>query len=462
MTLAQIKELFNQVITESKWWSKFRGSEFVNYLVIFVAQVYFRANQVAARRLQEAFLSLAVKMSSVLAHAESRGYVARKRIPSKIRVTITNSSADIKYVAENTPLYSSDNNKHYLIREALTVPAGGSVTIDVVQGQLQYFELTVDAEVKFLTKRLDVDTSTKIAELDIYLTEPDSILTRWTPTHLFRNTNGNSNAYVEFYSTTQQTGVRFGNGISGKIPPLGSVITMKCLITDGISEIAAGQTLEFLDNEALAPLVIVTGETLVTGAEREDIETLRANAMYHTNYDNNVVFDNDYSFFTKRNISGLTWFRVWGEKQQEGLTGRSDLDFIGKVYLSAYHPQLTQAVLMEQIKTLYSNVNELNIEHVPVVCNEDAFTLTLTGNILSTNNVVQVKDVVINVLKKLFSSEAGTHDGLITYNQIWKAIEKVGLLTSFKIDVHTDLDVAPSFDTFRYLDVAGSNINISY
>jgi len=461
MTLAQIKELFNQVITESKFWSKFRGSEFVNYLVIFVAQVYFRANQVAARRLQEAFLSLAVKMSSVLAHAESRGYVARKRIPSKIRVTITNSGSEVKYVAENTPLYSSDNNKHYLIREALTVPVGGAVTINVVQAELQYFEVTVDAEVKFLTKRLDVDTSRKIAELDIYITEPNSPIVKWESTHLFRNTNSVSNAYVEFYSTTQQTGVRFGNGISGKIPPLGSVITMKCLITDGVSEIAAGQTLEFLD-DTLSALAIVTGETMVSGADREDIETLRANAMYHTNYDNNVVFDNDYAFFTKRSISGLTWFRVWGEKQQEALKGRSDLDFIGKVYLSAYHPQLTQAALMEQLKKLYSNVKELNIEHVPVACNEDGFTLTLSGKILSTNNVKQVKNVVINVLQQKFSHSASKHDGLITYNQIWDAVQKIGLLTSFKIDVNTDLDVAPHFDTFRYLDVAGSNINISY
>lgn len=463
MTLKDIQTLFDQLINNSKWWSKLKNSEFVNYIVMFVAQIYFRAEQVSSRRLQEAFLSLALKMSSILAHAESRGYVARKRIPTKKKISISNNGVASLQIPADTVLYSQDNDLHFLLRSAIVVPAGETVETQCIQAELKSFSTSVDVEKKFLEKKLDVATSDEIAELKVYITEPAGKRRQWHSTFLFRNTTFDSPAYVEFYSSTQQLGIRFGNGISGKIPLIGSTIEIECITTQGFCELASGQTLNFINNQTLnSQLTVTTGETLVAGAEREDMESLRQNALYHTNYDNNIVFDGDYNFFTKRNIGGLTWFRVWGEKQQEKLKNKSSLDYIAKVYLSAYHPELSQSALMQALDDLYANVDTLNITYLPTECRTKPFTVNLNGQVLSTSNPEEIKGIIIKALKDSFSDSVPNHNGNITHNNIWKVVEDLGLLTRFKLETSEDLDLPVDIDTFRYLHVEESHINITF
>lgn len=352
---------------------------------------------------------------------------------------------------------------NYLVQTALTIAVGQTITADCIQGQLVNFQSNVDVVKKYLTKQLDVHTSQSIASLTVFMETPDGDIKKWLSTFLFRNTNAQSLAYVEYYSATQQVGIRFGNGISGLIPELGSIITIECILTEGFSEIAAGQGLTFNDDEILSnSLVITTGDTLIVGSDREGIEAVRHNTLYHTNYDNSIVFDGDYDYFTRRNIGGLTWFRVWGEKTQEKLHNRSDLDFIGKVYLSAFHPDTSQESMATSIKAIYANVKTLNVEYVPVECKEQPFTITVNAKILSSSKPNQVSDIIIQALNTDFSSSAGQHNGLISTNQIWKKLELTGLLTSFTISTSIDLETPPVFDTFRYLDVENSIINITY
>jgi hypothetical protein len=463
MTLEEIKTLFNQVIAQSSWWSKFKSSEFVTYIVTFVAQIYFRANQLSARRLQESFLSLAVKASSILAHSESRGYVARKRIPTKVTLFITNNGDTVMYMPKYTALYSSDGDLDYLLTEAVTIPAGETVETNCIQGEIVYFENDVTESKKYLTKELDVTTSKAIAEIYVSVTDPEGNENEYASSYMFRNATSKTLAYVEYYSASQQVGIRFGNGISGYIPTLGSKINLECITTEGFTEIASNQALTVLDDDTLnAALVIVTGDTLVVGSDREDIETSRNNALYHTNYDNTVVFDADHAFFTRRSIGGLTWFRAWGEKEQETLMGAPDLDFIGNVYISAYHPNITQAKMLESLAETYSAVKVLNIVHVPVACQLQPFTVTINATILTSNNPATVLGVVENALNAAFSSSVADHDGVISYNAIWRTLESTGLLTSFNVTVNADLDVPAAINTFRFLDVASSDINIAY
>lgn len=464
MTLISIKTLFEQIISDSKWWAKFKDSEFAKYIITFVAQVYFRAEQVAARRLQEAFLSLALKMSSVLAHAESRGYVAKKRIPTKKSISIKNNSNETQYIPAKTKLYSSDSGLHFLIENALTIEPNVEYISDAIQAQIVNFESTVEDNRKFLEKKLDVATSSRIASMKVSVKEPSGTKKLWEQSYLFRNTNDKSLSYVEFYTSTQQLGVRFGNGISGRIPSLGSTVYIECLVTDGFTELSEGVKLDILDNPSIANVLVITSkDTLVSGSEREDMESLRNNALYFTSYDNTVVYDGDYEFFTRQNISGLSWFRVWGEKEQEKLTGRNDLDFSTRVYLSAYHPKIGQEALMQSLGSLYSGVKTLNITYTPTECKTEPFTIELSGKILSTQKVDETKNVIIKTLNDVFSSAVSNHNGDISYDAIWSEIKKLNVLTRYNLKVNNvDLDIQAAMDTFRYLDVDNSIINITY
>ena len=65
--------------------------------------------------------------------------------------------------------------------------------------------------------------------------------------------------------------------------------------------------------------------------------------------------------------------------------------------------------------------------------------------------------------QSVFGADAKGHNGDISYDAIWRVIADLGLLVRFKVDVQgVDLDVSPSMDVFRYLDVSGSTININY
>lgn len=464
MNVDKVRGLFNNIIADSAWWSSLKDSQFVTYLVTFVAQIYFRAEQVSARRLQEAHLSRAQRYPSVLAHSESRGYVARKRIPLKKVVGITNATGADRYLPAFSRFYSASNDLHFVNETPINIKGNGVETeLEVIQAQLNIIQFKVTEEKSFQEYLLPVELSDKVAKITVKVTDPSGNTEKWNQSYKFRNTQATSPAYVEIYTQTEQLGVRFGNGVSGKVPELGSTISLTCYVSDGLVEIADGTKLELLGNGSQAGLKIIANRTLVVGGEREDMESIRNNALYYFNYDNTVVFDGDYQFFTNQHIGGLTFFRVWGEKQQEELTGRKDLDFMGRVYISAYHPKMEQSALLEAMSEIYSNVKTLNVIYTPLECKTETFTLTVTGKILSTQKKEEVEGLLRKALSDQYSASASGHNGDISYDAIWQSIAELSNLVRFKVDVHeVDLDVPPLIDTYRFLDIENSQINISY
>lgn len=463
MDVNQSVAFFLNIIENSSYWKKFKGSEVTRYIGEFAGKLSNRNVNVAERSLQESFLSLAIRKSSILAHAESRGYVALKRIPHRLEVTITNSTSQSFIVPDKTPLFSSDNNLPYLLVSAVTIAPGQSQKAVVIQASVSTLSTGLKQSGKFISQVLGRAISQQIAEFDVYVTEPDSPRALWTKTNKFRNTHSNTRAYVEFYNAQEQIGIRFGNDISGKIPELGSVVTIECLLTEGVSNISAGQSLEFVNNDGFnEALTVTTGETLVVGAEREDIESIRINALYYPTYDNNVVLDGDYRFFINTNMRTLTWLSVWGEGEQEKLKGGQARAFINKIYISAYEPSTNQAELMTAIDRLCkNNLSTLNKKYIPVQAKTAPFTVDVKGKILSTQDPVEVEKQIRSELLSSYSHSIKKHGGDISYDDIYGTIRDMKILKRFKVTVSADLDTSVPIDTYRYLDVANSTFNLS-
>lgn len=463
MDLNTVKALFDSTISESKWWQKFKGSEFATYLSTFVAQVAIRSEIAASRRLQESFLSLAVNDTSVLAGSESRGYVPMKRTPTRKAVTITNMTASARTLPQNAALLAEVNGLPYLINQSIHIPAGASVQAYCVQAERRVFSSTVTKSEKFMTLSLDPETSDRISSFDVYVTEFNDVRRKWEPSVLFRNTTKTSNAYVEFYTPTEQLGIRFGNGLLGRIPTVGAVIEIDCQLTEGLTDISAGSPLLITSEPALNSVFkIVTGETMAVGSGREDIESIRQNAMYYPSYDESLIWNNDHSFFIRRNIPALSWISVWGESEQELLKGSSDVSYINKIYIAAHHPALTQEQVKALIANLYAKVKDYNCTFVPTTTQYQPYTLIVTGNILSTNR----PELAVEQLKAaLFSYTASSAalPGAVAPNAIWSDILNSGILVSFSVQVvGVDLMSAPPIDTMRHLDLENSVFNVTY
>jgi hypothetical protein len=347
--------------------------------------------------------------------------------------------------------------------QSISVPPGESAEVECIQAERRVFTTTVSNPSKFMTRLLDPDTSDKVSSFEVYITEFNDVRRKWQLATLFRNTSKNSYAYVEFYTPSEQLGIRFGNGILGRIPSLGAVIEIECILTAGASDIPAGMPLIAISDPGLNSIFrITTGSTLEVGSEREDIESIRQNTLYYPSYDESLQWSNDHETFIRRNMPLLTWVSVWGESTQELLAGYKSIEFINKIYIAVHQPGISQSVLMEQINALYKNVDDYNVTFVPVETLFQSYTVRLRGKILGTDIPELIKAEIKKALA-VYDKTSPSYIGTVKPNQIWNTVDDSGLLTSFELSIDGDsLMEHPPVNTMRYLDVAASDIDVNY
>jgi hypothetical protein len=463
MDLEAIKASFIASLTGSVWWQRFKGSEFVTYLAAFISQMMQRAEFAAERRLQESFLTRSVQASSVLAHAESRGYIPVKRRPNIKQIILKNKTASAVQIPAMTPLYCPDVNRYYLIKSPVTIPALTEVLASAEQSQFKVITAELAVTQAYATVLLDPDTSDQLSDVLVYVQEPFSTSQLWNKTKLFRGTDKNSQAYVEFYTPEEQLGIRFGNGSSGKMPAGGSKVMLYCFLTDGATDVPADLPLTAPNWPELTQSVDISmGITLSVGTERESIESIRQNALYYPSYDEQLVWSGDHDFYIRTNIPGLNWISVWGEAEQEKIAGAFSVSFINRIYLSAHHPVLGGSVVQAQIMALYSKLDPFNEHYEWVYPVQVPFQIALTGKTITTNNI----DAVIVSLKAALQPVTNAATGVIgdiTPDTIFSLIKGTGLLNQFDIQVSgLDLMTKAQKNEFRYLDISGSIFTITH
>ncbi|MDC5753520.1 hypothetical protein [Vibrio europaeus] len=464
MQFDKIREFSDSLLSPSTFWGRFKGSEFYEYLVNWFTQLFYRNQQVMEVRLMEGHISQANRSSSIRAHAQDRGYVPLKRQANKHLVTATNNTSRRIDISEMQNFVSQDNNLNYLSLDAVIIEPNSTVDIEVIQGEKHKKSFTVNALVKYLQVLIDRDTSRRMAQFDVYVTHPvTGNKDKWTKSYLFRNATKEDKVYVEFSTATEETGIRFGDGqVSGLVPEIDSIIDVEYITTEGFSSLPSGQELTCLDESINEAITFTSKSTLIVGTEREDIESIRTNAQYHTTYDNNTVWDGDYNFFFSNNVRGLTFLNIWGEAKQEKLFGSKEPEHINKIYICPFHPGQTKAETKAAVELLCQTLDEkaYEKEHVYVEPKENKYTIQLAGKILSSKKVVEVEKSVKVALAK-FTETDGSHKGKTTQDDLWRAIDALKILTSFKIEISEALDVDVPIDTFRFLDLEGSQISIT-
>ena len=464
MQFDKIREFSDNLLSASTFWQRFKGGEFYEYLVNWFTQLFYRNQQTMEVRLMEGHISQANRPSSIRAHAQDRGYVPLKRQPNKHLVTAKNLTSRRIDISEMESFISQDNNLNYLNVEAVIIEPNSTVDIEIIQGEKHKKSFTVKSLVKYLQVLIDRDTSRRMAQFDVYVTHPvTGIKDKWEKSYLFRNTNREDKVYVEFSTATEETGIRFGDGqVSGVVPEIDSLIDVEYITTEGLSSLPQGQELTCLDESINEAITFTSKSTILVGSEREDIESIRTNAQYHTTYDNNTVWDGDYVFFFSNNIRDLTFLNVWGEAKQEELVGSIKPEHINRIYICPFHPGQKKTETKAAVELLCKALDDKAFEkkHVYVEAKTHKYTVSVTGKILSSKKILEVKKSLKFSLAK-FTEKDGKHRGKTTHDDLWRAVDNLNILESFKIEVSEDLDLSVPIDTFRYLDLEGSQIHIS-
>lgn len=342
------------------------------------------------RARQEGYLSTSLNRSSILALSEDRLYVPRKATPSNGPLKIENKSGKVMGIPANTQLVTS-SQVYYMTGDAVEIPANGEAYVTIRQLKPESISFDVPEEVPFLEFLLDRQLSKNIAELNVFV-DMGLGFVEWQQAVMFRNTNEQSRVFDEFYSHTDQVGIRFGNGIYGVMPPHGSTVRVDVMLTEGFTEL--------MPNQKMLPVIadfnsleFTTAGTVSGGADQEDAEEIRRNAKYYSLYDEEVVWNGDYRFFILRKHPGINWLAVWGEQEMEEMEGAPDPAYINKIFFTAYSPD--EPDINDKILESLEQLPPLNRRYEPILRVDHAFVVeiagTLTGSVPMEDATQQIE-----------------------------------------------------------------------
>ncbi|CAH0543060.1 hypothetical protein [Vibrio marisflavi] len=458
MSVEDTKAEFEAILSKSSWWSRFIGSQFVSYLSLFISQFVDRASQTCERLLQESFLSLATKRTSILAGAEDVMYVPRKISPSTGQGRITNTGTERIALSELTQCVAA-NQVRYTIMESIALDPNESLDVTLNQMEIETITMTVEEQQDWLSISFDVDLTARIHKAIVYVNGE-----MWTESFKFRYATSESKVYMEYYKSTDQLGIRFGNGVSGISPAAGDVISIDLWLTEGDTTLLNDQKLTIVETDpGSSTSVSISTVSQITGGDvAEDIESIRNGALYSTIYDNQIAWDGDYQGFIKSNISSIVWLSVWGEKEQELLAGKKDLGNINTIFISAYSSKKSDEELDKEILALFDGREGYNESYKYVTRKDAPFTVTVDGIVFDSSNAQDVTKAVSDKLSSLYGKDVSP--GAIYVKSIWSAVESVAKeqgIDEYTVTCEGLLDTVP-IDTFQYLDIDASTITFNY
>ena len=464
ISIDEAYQKFKSIIGEKSSWLQIASSQFVHHLSVFVGWALRQALWKIERALQEFFLSTALNRSSILAHVEDRDYVPQKAQPSTGVCQITNKGDDtVSIPAERA--FLSNAQVDYICDNALVLTSGQVVT-DVAFSQLKIesVEYDVTEESVFYEILFDTDISAKIHSFEVYVDDE-----KWDLAKRFLNTTSTSKVYDEFYSHTDKTGIRFGNGIFGMIPPIDAVVRIDFRLTDGDTFLNENQELYIVD-ELLdysgnpANLEVVTDGAITGGSDMEATETIRRNLLYWPIYNDQLVWDNDYIYYVKKNFPDVVWINVWGEKEAEEQAGAPDLDFINKVFVSAYAPDTS--TLSTDVLAALDGTEKTNrvFEWVDPVF--QTFTVTITGKVSSAQNISTVLANIETALEEDYGKDSGSRKDHVLLSDVYNLIAGLGYFADsdeayYIIEITGDTE-PEALENMVHIDLESSTIEIEY
>ncbi|MCX4030460.1 lipopolysaccharide biosynthesis protein BplA [Endozoicomonas sp. SM1973] len=382
---------------------------------------------------QESYLSTALNRSSILALAEDRQYLPTRPAPSQGTATIINNSAETVGLPAGLALLS-EQQLHYQLVEGIKIPANSRATVAITQLKQQQLTFTIEEEKPFIELLLETALSTTIHQLQVWVDEGEGPQ-EWQQARLFRNTDGDSLAYDEFYTHTDQVGIRLGNGIFGKIPARNATVTIALQLTEGQTTLMPSQPLFPLQSGIASDIEITTANVIEGGRPGESIEAIRRNALYYPLYNENKVWDDDYVFFIKRNHPSVLWCNVWGEQEAETMHGTPNVDFINKIFICVYAPD--DEAIGDKILASLQAVPQLNRRYELVKRNDVGFAVNIKGTLHRSVVLSEARQKIQQLLIQHYDKHSPLKREKAQVRDFYRLMNNLGIF-----DQHADIAIS--------------------
>lgn len=293
----------------------------------------------------EAFLDTALLRDSVVSHAKTLGYVPHSTAAPAATITFTvetNNSTPAKLTIPRGFTFSSnliDNASfNFLVLEDTTVSKSGTSFIfdelQIYEGRLASYNFNYNQSSN--PKAIFTLPETNIDERTIkVLISPSSSNTQvsvYSRATDILDVDSNSEVFFLQEGRKGEYQIYFGNGIIGKKPADGSVISVSYLLTNGINAnkadnfVASGTLTDSLGNLQTNFSIDVVN-VASGGMNRESVESIKFLAPKQFASQNRLVTKSDYGSYIRKNYTSADSISVWGGEEQPEKA-------YGKIYIS--------------------------------------------------------------------------------------------------------------------------------
>jgi len=262
----------------------------------------------------ESFLSSAQLRKNVVARAKTLGYNPHGTSSAETEITLSNLDSSILSIPEGTIFNTTDsvNNSTYsfVTFEEIGEPDKPFV---IHEGSIRTSSYVFDnsiSNLRFEIPHENIDT-TKIV-VSVRQSAASTQQDIYTKFYELPGVDSNSTVYFINENPNGKFEISFGDGVLGKKPDAGSIITIKYLTTNGAAAngLSSFTTADPIFNGVNKPTITSTGAT-TGGSSKESVESIRSNAPLQFVSQNRAVTVDDYIALVRKNTS-VSSISVWG------------------------------------------------------------------------------------------------------------------------------------------------------
>jgi hypothetical protein len=388
----------------------------------------FHANMLA----NEMFLDSTLTRASAVSHAKSLGYTPSSMRSSNATVNISVSNvptSQLTLVMSAGTVFTTNVNDIAYQFVTIADHTASSDTgifqfsdIKIYEGTRVNYTYTVDStnlEQQFIIPSATVDTSTLVVKVQNSVS--DTTTTTYTLNTDYTNLLSTSTKYFLQEVEDGRFEVYFGDGVSGKKPVDGNIITLSYVVTngddaDGASAFVADSTIG-----GYSSISVVTVASASGGGSSETVDSIKFNAPLKFASQSRAVTPDDYKSILPSIYSNIKSISVWGGED-------NDPAVYGQVYISI-KPNTGTTLTTTTKNSIISSLKAFNVASVtPVIVDPITLLLELTTTVKYNSTLSEKTNSDIRALAETAISSFNTNnlqkfDSVFRHSNLLKAVD---------------------------------------
>jgi len=423
----------------------------------------FHANMLA----NEMFLDSTLTRASAVSHAKSLGYTpsSMKSSNATVNITVSNvpTSQTSLVMAAGTIFNTTVNDISYqfVTTSDHTATSDNGIfqfqDIKIFEGTRVNYTYTVDSnnlEQQFIIPSAAVDTSTLVVSVQNSVSDTTS--TTYTLNTDYTTLTSTSTRYFIQEIEEGRFEVYFGDGISGRKPADGNIVTLSYVVTngddaDGASTFVADSTIG-----GYSSVSVVTVSSASGGGAAETVDSIKFNAPLKFASQSRAVTPDDYKSILPSVYSNIKSVQVWGGED-------NDPAVYGQVYISI-KPNTGSTLTATTKNQIITSLKAFNVASIsPVIVDPVTLLLELTTTVKYNPTVTEKTNSDLRALVETAVSSFNTNnlakfDSVFRHSNILKTIDDVDpAILSSTVAVKLKRKITPTLNAATKYTVSFNN-----